>query len=167
MQAITVAIVDVDQENCVQLEQSLQKEKGRIEVLREVTSGFDSMVERRLTPRTELTRVENIIARIRRLKPRVLLVNIKRLPDVIDDLLTTLRKQCPETLILLLIDNTIGERVIMKALINGACGYLEENADASSLSKAVYAVDKGEAWVPRRMLAKIMDRILFASHIPS
>lgn len=167
MQAITVAIVDVDQENRMQLEQSLQEEKGKIEVLREIASDFDRMVERRLAPRTELTLVENVIARIKRLKPRVLLVNTKRLPDVTDDLLTTLRKQCPETLILLLIDNTVGERMIMKALINGACGYLEDNVDASSLSKAVCAVDKGEAWVPRRMLAKIMDKILFASHIPS
>jgi DNA-binding NarL/FixJ family response regulator len=47
----------------------------------------------------------------------------------------------------------------LAALSNGARGYLKEKAISSFLPKAVRQVEAGEAWVPRKMVGKIVDRL--------
>ena len=65
----------------------------------------------------------------------------------------------------------IGSRVAAEArelglvpelVIQGAHGYLDASALDSFLIKAVHSVDGGQAWVPRAMVGKIVDRL---SHI--
>jgi DNA-binding NarL/FixJ family response regulator len=60
----------------------------------------------------------------------------------------------------LLTDDTVNESRILQALEVGAIGYLKNEAVELHLSRAVTVVGRGEAWVPRKMLGKIMDRVL-------
>ena len=67
MQMVTVAIADTDPGRREKLEQSLQGEQD-ITVLTNVMSEMSG--KRRLKLRTDITEIEDVIARIGRLKPR-------------------------------------------------------------------------------------------------
>lgn len=161
MQPITVAITDEDGERRAKFERFLQGEQG-IEVLTNAgTSGGDMVVERRLTPRTGMTATENVVARIRRLNPRVLLANLKQCTDADCAMLVSLRRECPGTMVVLLADEPAQqEDRVMRALAEGARGYLDIEAGPAHISKAVQMIDRGEAWVSRKMLGKMMDQVL-------
>jgi DNA-binding NarL/FixJ family response regulator len=168
VQTITVAVVDACQEKRVQLEQSLQQDKDMdaIEILTDAISGYKGNIERRLKPRADLTFVDDIVARIERMKPRILLVNIQiqQLYDGFCNLLSSLRRQCPETLVVLLIDEkAIKENLLLNALANGARGFFDNSmVNTPSFSKMIKAVDQGEAWVSRKLLGEMMNEILFS-----
>lgn len=166
VQTITVAVVEASQEKRVQLEKFLQQDKdiNAIEVLTdEISTKGD--VERRLKPRSDLTFLDDIVARIERMKPRVLLVStqVQQLSGEFCNLLLTLRSQCPETLVVLLIDEKATEKdLLLDALASGARGFLDNNkVNTPSFSKMVKAVDKGEAWVSRKLHGEMMNKILF------
>ena len=72
MQMVTVAIADTDPGRREKLEQSLQGEQD-IKVLTNVMSEISN--ECRLKP-ADITEIEDVIARIGRLKPRILFVNL-------------------------------------------------------------------------------------------
>lgn len=165
MQPITVAIADEDADRRAKFEQSLQGEQG-IKVLTNVTTSEGGMTKnRRLKPRTNITAIEDAVARIRRLNPRILLANLKQCTDADCAMLESLRRECPETLVVLLADESVQqEDRVMQALARGARGYLSPEADSLYLSKAVHVISRGEAWVPRKMLDKIMDQVLHGSH---
>ena len=165
MQPITVAIADEDGGRRAKFEHSLQGEQG-IKVLTNVTtSEGDMATNRRLKPRTNITAIEDMVARIRRLNPRILLANLKQCTDGDCAMLVSLRRECPETLVVLLADESVQqEDQVMQALASGARGYLNIEADSLHLSKAVHVIDRGEVWVPRKMLGKIMDQVLHWYH---
>jgi hypothetical protein len=73
MQMVTVAIADTDSGRREKLEQSLQREQD-ITVLTNVMSEMSG--KRRLKLHTDITEIEDVIARIGRLKPRILFVNL-------------------------------------------------------------------------------------------
>lgn len=166
VQTITVAVVEASQEKRVQLEKFLQQDKdtNAIEVLTDEISNKGG-VERRLKPRSDLTFLDDIVARIERMKPRVLLVStqVQQLSGEFCNLLLTLRSQCPETLVVLLIDEKATEKdLLLDALASGARGFLDNNkVNTPSFSKMVKAVDKGEAWVSRKLHGEMMNKILF------
>lgn len=164
MQPITVAIADADRERQTKFEHSLQSEQG-IRVLTNVASSKNDMASnRRHKPRTSISVIEDAVARVRRLNPRVLLANLNQCMDADCAMLVSLRRECPETLVVLLADEAVREDQIIQALASGARGCLSGESALSSLSKAVHVVDRGEAWVPRRMLGKIMDEVLHWGH---
>ncbi|MCH9638271.1 MAG: DNA-binding response regulator [Betaproteobacteria bacterium] len=166
MQKITVAVVEANQEKRVQLEQSLHQDKeiSAIEVLTDEISNKGN-VERRLKPRSDLTFLDDIVARIQRIKPRILLLStqIQQLSGGFCNLLLTLRNQCPETLVVLLIDEEATEvNQLLDALASGARGFLDsKKVNTPSFSKMIKAVDKGEAWVSRKLHGEMMNKILF------
>jgi len=168
MQPITVAIADDDGGRRARFEHSLQAEQG-IHVLADVVTSPDEMTaNRRLGTRTNMSAIDNLVARIRRLKPRVLLADMKQCTDADCAMLVSLRRECPETLVVLLADETEPqEERVMQALAKGARGYLNLEADPLHISKAVHMVDRGEAWVPRQMLGKVMDQVLHWCHAAS
>jgi DNA-binding NarL/FixJ family response regulator len=96
------------------------------------------------------------------LKPRILLLNLNLLRGKGDNLLRALRRKSPRTKTILL-TRRASAIPILEALSNGALGYLTEKAVNSFLPKAVRQVEAGEAWVPRKMAARIVDRL--ASHL--
>lgn len=165
MQPITVAITDENGERCAKFEHLLQAEQG-IKVLANVrTNEVDRTRERRFTPRANITAIEDMVAKVRRLNPRILLANLKQCTDADCAMLVSLRRECPETLVVMLADESDQqEDQVMQALAKGARGYLDIKSAPAYISKAVYVIDRGEAWVPRKMLGKMMDQVLQWCH---
>lgn len=119
----------------------LEPERG-IAVVGEVPNGLDAL------------------AAVARLRPRVLLLDFDR--PRLDALvaLPRIRLRSPRTKVILLRTRRTSETLILEALSRGARGYLDRAAVPTFLPKAVRAVDAGEAWVPRRMVSKILDRLM-------
>lgn len=164
MQPITVAIADTDHARQTRVEHSLRGEQG-IKILTNVTSSTSDITrERRLKSRSNISPIENFVARVRRLSPRVLLANLEECLEADCAMLVSLRRECPDTVVLLLADEAAREEQIIKALANGARGCLGRGMPLDYFSKAVHVVDRGEAWVPRKMLGKIMDEVQHWSH---
>ena len=103
------------------------------------------------------TDLEAVTATIK-LKPRILLLGLNLLKGKHDALLMTLRQKSPQTRVILLTGRS-QEAGIVEALSHGSRGYLEEKVLATFLPKAVRCVDAGEAWVPRKMVARIIERL--------
>lgn len=146
MQAITVAIADDDEIRRARYEHFLQGAPG-IRVLTDVTARTGD------------------ISKIRELNPRVLLVSLKQCSDADYAMLNSLRRECPEMGVILLTDEASPhDDLIIQALAKGARGYLNLEAGSAHISKAVRVIERGEAWVPRKMLKKVMDQILIGYH---
>ena len=92
------------------------------------------------------------------IKPRILLINSNLLRGKSDPLLYTLRQKSPKTKMILL-TRRASEATILEALSIGARGYLKETDIRAFLPQAVRQVEAGEAWVPRKMVLKIVDRL--------
>lgn len=164
MQPITVAVVEIDQDQHIPVEKFVRQNQTNVELLTDTRSNYANHVERRFVSRHSVTPVENAIARIKRLNPRVLLVNANKSIDAYCDLLLALQYQCPDTQAILIIDETVAEEnYLLKMLASGARGFIPNNLDALNFSKIVKAVDQGEAWVSRKMTGKIMHEIVSAS----
>ncbi|MBI5430619.1 MAG: response regulator transcription factor [Nitrosomonadales bacterium] len=165
MQSITVAIVDDDEGRREKFERYLQHEQG-IMVLRNVASSQKEMsVDRRLNQRSSISDIDNVIASVRRLNPRILLANLKQCTDADCALLMSLRRECPNTFVVMLADApSLPEDQVVQALESGARGYLNIESELPHLSRAVHVIDRGEAWVPRKMLGKIMNTVLQWCH---
>src|SRR5262245_15611608 len=140
MPPITVVVADQEQTSravCLDLLQPLKD----VTVVGKVTSALGAVAAARL-------------------KPRVLLLdlNLTLSQGPHDGLLPAIRRQSPRTRVILL-TRRVSERRILDALAQGPPGYLEKRALRTFLPKAVRRVAAGEAWVPRRMIAKIVDRL--------
>ncbi len=160
MQTVTIAIADADPGRRTKLEQSLRGGEG-IKVLTNVMSnGSEASIDRRRKSRTSMAIIEDVVALVARLNPRILFVNLDQSADEDFALLEALRCECPETLVVLLTDKSAADDRIIEALANGARGCLSHESDPFYFSKAAHMVDRGEVWVTRRMLAKIMDKVL-------
>ena len=165
MQPITVAVVEIDQDQHLPIERFIRQDETNVELLTDTQSNYDNNVERRLVSRKSITSVDNAIARIKRLNPRVLLVNANKSIDEYCDLLLALRCQCPSTQAILIINETVvEENYLLRVLASGARGFIPNNSDSLNFSKIVQAINQGEAWVSRKMIGKIMHQIVSASH---
>lgn len=167
MQMVTVAIADTDSGRRAKLEQFLQGERD-IRVLPDILPKGGDMSSDRSDMSTRdqtghdktLSGIDQVVARITQLKPRILFVNLDLSIERDCALLEALHRECPETRVLLLTDKSVQEEQIIQALANGARGWLSHEADPFYFLKAVRVVDRGEIWVTRRMLGKIMDKVL-------
>jgi len=92
------------------------------------------------------------------IKPRILLLNSNLLRGKGDPLLRALRRKSPRTKIILLTRHVF-ETQILEALSIGVRGYLKEKDIRAFLPQAVRQVAAGEAWLPRKMELKIIDRL--------
>ena len=99
-----------------------------------------------------------VISAVAKHKPRILLLDLNLSLDRGGALLPILRRKSPCTRVILLGGRSSDSR-ILKALFAGASGYLDEKALATFLAKAVQVVDAGEAWVSRKIVAKIVQRL--------
>ncbi len=93
-----------------------------------------------------------------RLRPKILLLDLALARAGGISLIPALRQKSPQTKVILLTDRTSEARTL-EALAYGARGYLDKSMISKFLARAVRVVDAGEAWVPRKMVAKIMDRL--------
>jgi DNA-binding NarL/FixJ family response regulator len=140
VQPITVAIADRDRAESAACQHLLRHEQGICVVAPTTTS-------------------EDIIATAIRVKPRIALCSYSLAVPSGCSLLITLRRICPETLVVLLTDGTIHEDRLMLALASGAVGFLTRETLRFQLLRAVRGVDGGEAWVSRKMLGRMFDRV--------
>jgi DNA-binding NarL/FixJ family response regulator len=93
-----------------------------------------------------------------RLQPDILLVSIGMLgPQGLADL-ATWRARDSRTKILLLTDRD-SETVIIEALRHGAHGMISKQAPPRALRKALRAVQAGELWAPRRVVARVVETL--------
>lgn len=162
MQTVTVAVADVDRDRRASYERLLYGEDG-ITLLsnvgqNDVVRNDHTFLCRRLAQRACASASE--VARIKRLNPRVVLINLDMVADEDQALFLSLRCECPESRIVLLAADTASETKIIQALEIGAQGYLKNETVELNLSRAVQTVGRGESWLPSKMLGCIMDRIL-------
>jgi DNA-binding NarL/FixJ family response regulator len=159
METVTVAIADKDPGRRTKLEQSLQGDEG-ITVLTDIMAPDDDVAADGEFQDYENGSMEEIFVKIAQLKPRILFINFDQ--SIIGDfaLLDALRRECPETLVVLLTDRSAQEEQIIQALAYGARGCMSHEADPNYFLKAVHVIERGEIWVTRKMLSKIMDKVL-------
>ena len=62
--------------------------------------------------------------------------------------------------LVLLVDKVLAEHRFMHALSIGACAYVAHDEVEQSLARAVRCVDRGEAWMPRKVLGKMVELAL-------
>ena len=98
------------------------------------------------------------ITAVERLKPSVLLLDAALSKGDAASLLPLIRRKSPRTRVLLLTEHAQESRTL-DSLCRGARGYLEKPTLGTYLPRAVRVVASGQAWVPRRMVARIMDRL--------
>jgi len=163
-QQVTVAVADIDVQNRLFYENMLQ-DVSEITLLRDAVPSGEVVGDyglkcRRLKPRTDISVHENVVARIKRLKPLVVLVNMNLFSDEDQALLISLRRECADALIILLVDDFVHETRLLQSLELGTRGYLKNGTAHFHLSKAVQVVGRGDTWVPRSMLGNIMGRML-------
>jgi DNA-binding NarL/FixJ family response regulator len=139
MRHITVLIVDKDQARRTRCLRLLRPEKD-ILVVGEVRSAIEA------------------VKAANTLRPRILLLAWSLLRNNGVSLLSLFRKNSPKTSIILLPDRA-SEGLILDAISHGARGYLSQKVLPALLTKAVRVVAEGEAWVPRAMVGRIIDRL--------
>jgi len=138
MPPITVVIADREKASRAACLRLLRPEKG-IRVVGEARSGLEAIA-------------------VAKLRPRILLLDVHMAAGNGVALLRILRQKSPRTKVILLTHRASQAR-ILDVLAHGARGYLDKKAFRTFLPKAVRLVDAGQAWVPRKMVAKILDRL--------
>ena len=137
---ISVVIADRGKSGRTTCRSLLEPEKD-IRVVGEAGSGLDA------------------VTAAERFKPSILLLDLGLFHEARPSLLPVIRRRSPLTRVLLLTEHA-PEAPTLEALSHGALGYLERTALRTHLARAVRAVDAGEAWIPRRMVAQIMARLV-------
>lgn len=160
MQTVTVAIADTNAGRSAKLEQLLKHGQG-IEVMANVVTNVRGLSRSGFCT-LELADIEDIVIEVARLRPRILFFNLDSPGSASLAVIEALGRECPDTLVVVLMDGLIDEEAILDALARGARGYLSHEADPRYFLKAVRVVDQGEIWVPRRMLGRIMDKVCSA-----
>jgi two-component system response regulator DegU len=96
-----------------------------------------------------------MIEAIRELDPDIVLLDMNRDDKDTVQALPMLRRKGTRVLML---TTESDEGMILDALKAGARGYLSENTTIQSLIKAIKSVSKGEIWVERKMISRMVDR---------
>jgi DNA-binding NarL/FixJ family response regulator len=93
-----------------------------------------------------------------RLKPRVVLLDLKLSSEFGAALVSVLRRKSARTRVILLVGRA-PETKILEALSHGAVGCVSKKDIQRFLPEALEAVSSGEAWMSRKLIPKIMDRL--------
>lgn len=147
MAAITVLLASATQTRRAACEQLLRGERG-IRVVGKARTGLEA------------------VAAAGRLRPDIVLLDVGLYSAHGAPLLKGLRLHSPETRVILLTRLDTQVR-ILEALSYGARGCLETRMLRRFLAKAVRAVAADEAWVPRKLVARILDRLARLASRPS
>jgi DNA-binding NarL/FixJ family response regulator len=94
------------------------------------------------------------------LEPRILLCSRRFAWPVNYMFFENLRERCPSTLGVLWADGAIEEDEFLLAVGKGAVGFLQGRHLIKELPEAIRRIDDGEAWVRRRMLGLIRERLI-------
>jgi DNA-binding NarL/FixJ family response regulator len=105
-----------------------------------------------------VTEIADIFGAITETEPTIVLIDFTVVSESQYALLTELRRSHPKTSVIFLCDGA-DQTKLVDAFRHGASGYLEAKDRDVFLVKAVRAVSNGEAWVPRRFVTKIVERL--------
>ena len=103
------------------------------------------------------------MAKINRLNPKVILINANQTIEEYFDLVIALQSQRPPVQCIFVINESTSETYILRALANGAQGFVMNELASVDLMKIINAIDRGEIWASRKILSKAMDMIISSS----
>lgn len=106
----------------------------------------------------EVEEADKLIETVQRTGPRIVLLGGSFGGVRLAALIRLLCSRHSDARILSLMDGADKE-LVLDALSAGARGYLRHSDLAIFLGKAIVKVDQGEAWVPRRMVGPLLDRL--------
>ena len=93
-----------------------------------------------------------------RFKPGVVLLDLKLASEFGATLISVMRRRSGRTRVILLVGRA-SEAKILEALSHGAVGCLYKKDINRFLPEVLEAVASGEAWMSRKLIPKIMDRL--------
>jgi len=93
---------------------------------------------------------------ISELKPEIVLVGITMSESDGLQIISVIKERSPATKAII-ITGGMDEKVIMAAIKAGAKGYLSKNSSISRLINAIKAVNNGELWIERQLIAKYFN----------
>jgi len=93
-----------------------------------------------------------------RLRPRVVLLDLSLSSEFGASLISVIRRKSSRTRVILLVGRASEARII-EALSHGAVGCVSKKDLSRFLPEALEAVAAGEAWMSRKLIPKIMDRL--------
>ena len=139
MSQITVVVADEEKERRAACLRLLEPEPG-IRVVAEASTTAETLGAARFAP-------------------KILLLDSKLAMGRGLPLLPILRRSSPDTRVIVLTGQS-SRAALLDAISHGAVGYLNRRRLRAFLPKAVRKVAQGEAWVPRSVLANIIERLV-------
>jgi CheY-like chemotaxis protein len=108
----------------------------------------------------QAVRTEDVLPMVSQYRPRVLMLGLDLCDDDGGDPVSALHVRYPQTKVVLLAAHAGQEDRVLRALGNGASAYLTLETLRRQLCNALHGVNNDEAWVPRKMLGRILDRLI-------
>jgi len=102
---------------------------------------------------------------ISKLKPNVVLLDLDAPRQNSHKLLPSVRQESPHTKVVLLTRHGSQGRVL-ESLSFGAVGWIKDRCLISHLTQAIRKVHAGEAWLPRSLVSKVLERVLLLNSLP-
>lgn len=106
-----------------------------------------------------LNDANDLFTRLTETEPMIVLIDYTAITEAHYPLLTQLHRSYPKTKVILLCEG-VEQAKIIEVFRYGASGYVEAKDREDFLTKAIYAINDGEAWVPRLFASNIIDRLL-------
>jgi DNA-binding NarL/FixJ family response regulator len=107
----------------------------------------------------DVASLEQIVAKM---KPDVVLVDQALLGQTAEDGAGAIQRLAAETRVLVLAKNPDDNEALI-AFKAGAHAYCDRNIDVALLAKAVKVVQKGEIWIGRGLIARLVEELAFAA----
>jgi len=136
---INVLIADSDRKSRAACIRTLQGVRG-VRIVGEAATGLEA------------------VSATAKLKPRVVLLDLELSSEFGASLIAVVRRKSSRTRVILLVGRASEER-ILEALSHGAVGCVTKKNIERFLPEALEAVSSGEAWMSRKLIPKIMDRL--------
>lgn len=143
MADISVVVADLHEARCAQYARLAGKESG-ISIVAQVASSRE------------------LLERVVSAKPDVLVIAVDFCPDDLSAIVHLIREDSPRTHILL-VSSQSDEQLLLDALSAGARGYLEAIDLDQYLTKSIRKILDGEAWIPRKMVTPLLERLVWIS----
>jgi DNA-binding NarL/FixJ family response regulator len=139
MPSVTILIADSEKSSRAAATRAIQSLRG-MRVVGEARTGLEA------------------VSLTGRLKPRVVLLDLNLSSEFGASLISVVRRKSSRTRVILLVGRASEARII-EALSHGAVGCVTKKDMPRFLPEALEAVASGEAWMSRKLIPKIMDRL--------
>jgi DNA-binding NarL/FixJ family response regulator len=104
-------------------------------------------------------RRSNVLPLVVKHRPKVLILDLDLVGESADDPVSALCAVGSQTTVVLLETRESEDNRVFRALAHGARGYITADTLHRNLCSALERVVAGEAWIPRKMLGRIVERL--------